>query len=64
MGKTRRVDNREFEDYQNSRKSKYTRGNKKRSGVAEPYFDPDLEPDEDHRWVKEYEELNPEDKDS
>ena len=66
MGKTRRVDNREFEDYQNPRKSKYNRNGKKKSKVVDTsvdsYFDPDLEPDAPRHRVEEHgdEELNPE----
>ena len=68
MGKTRRIDNREFEDYQNPRKSKYSRNNKKKEESdtfdtsIDPYFDPDSESDAERRWAEEYEELNPESK--
>ena len=65
MGKTRRIDNREFDDYQDFRKSKYSRNKKKRSSVVDtsidPYFDPDFESDAERRFAEEYEpeELNP-----
>ena len=64
MGKTRRIDNREFEDYQSPRKNKYSRNKKKGLNVTDntidPYFDPDFESDAERRWAEEYEELNPE----
>jgi len=59
MGKTRRIDNREFEDHQSPRKSKYRR-KKKRSKVTDATLDPEFESDGERRWTEEYEELNPE----
>ena len=65
MGKTRRIDRREYDDY-GPRNNKYSRNKKKKSTKVdlsdeEAYFE--FESDAERRWSEEYEDLNPQNED-